>query len=67
MSQDRSSAPDRQVPITVGTAGSTARTLGAADDPLTAAKLSLAEAKKMVQEMLRKNRKHLPQFKKIEL
>ena len=38
-----------------------------AHDPLTAAKLSLAEIKKMVQEMLRKNRKHLPQFRKIEL
>ncbi len=34
-------------------------------DPLTAAVLSLAEIKKMVTEMLRKNQKHLPQFKKI--
>ena len=38
-----------------------------AHDPLTAAKLSLAEARKMVKEMLRKNRKWLPQFKKVEL
>ena len=37
-----------------------------AHDPLTATKLSLAEIKKMVQEMFRKNKKHLPQFKKIE-
>ncbi len=37
-----------------------------AHDPLTAAKLSLAEIKKMVQEMFRKNAKHLPQFKTIE-
>jgi len=34
-------------------------------DPLSAAVLSLAEIKKMVQEMLRKNKPHLPQFKKI--
>ena len=32
-------------------------------DPLTAAVLSLAEIKKMVTEMLRKNRNYLPQFK----
>jgi alpha-galactosidase len=38
-----------------------------AHDPLTAAKLSLAEIKKMVQEMFRKNKKHLPQFKKVDL
>ena len=38
-----------------------------AHDPLTATKLSLAEIKKMVQEMFRKNKKHLPQFKKIDL
>jgi alpha-galactosidase/6-phospho-beta-glucosidase family protein len=38
-----------------------------AHDPLTAAKLSLAEARKMVAEMFRKNRPHLPQFKKINL
>ena len=37
-----------------------------AHDPLTAAKLSLAEIEKMVQEMLRQNRKYLPSFKKIE-
>ncbi|MCD6365890.1 MAG: alpha-galactosidase [Planctomycetes bacterium] len=35
--------------------------------PLTAAKLSLAEIKKMVAEMFRRNRKHLPQFKRIDL
>jgi len=38
-----------------------------AHDPLTAAKLSLAEARKMVVEMFRKNRAHLPQFKQINL
>ncbi len=31
-------------------------------DPLTAASLSLAETRKMVDAMLRKNKKHLPQF-----
>ncbi len=36
-------------------------------DPLSAAVLSLAEIKKMVQEMLRKNRAYLPQFKEIEI
>ncbi|MFH1615109.1 MAG: alpha-galactosidase [Planctomycetota bacterium] len=34
-------------------------------DPLTAAVLSLDEIKKMVKEMLRKNRNYLPQFKSI--
>jgi len=34
-------------------------------DPLTAAVLSLSEIKKMVSEMLRKNKEYLPQFKKI--
>ncbi len=36
-------------------------------DPLTAAVLSLAEIKKMVAAMLRKNRAHLPQFKSVKL
>lgn len=36
-------------------------------DPLTAAVLSLAEIKKMVRDMLRKNKKHLPQFKSISI
>jgi alpha-galactosidase len=36
-------------------------------DPLTAAVLSLAEIKKMVAEMFRKNKAHLPQFKRIEI
>ena len=36
-------------------------------DPLTAAVLSLAEIKKMVAEMLRKNRDHLPQFKSVSV
>jgi alpha-galactosidase len=36
-------------------------------DPLSAAVLSLAEIRKMVQEMLRKNKPYLPQFKKIEI
>ena len=36
-------------------------------DPLTAAVLSLAEIKKMVAEMLRKNRDHLPQFKSVRI
>ena len=38
-----------------------------AHDPLTAAKLSLREIRKMVGEMFRKNQKPLPQFKKIGL
>lgn len=37
-----------------------------AHDPLTAAKLSLAEIKKMVTEMFRKNKKYLPQFKHVQ-
>jgi len=36
-------------------------------DPLTAAKLSLAEIKKMVMEMFRKNKRYLPQFRQIDL
>jgi len=36
-------------------------------DPLSAAVLSLAEIKKMVAQMLRKNRPYLPQFKSISL
>ncbi|MBI5095018.1 MAG: alpha-galactosidase [Candidatus Hydrogenedentes bacterium] len=36
-------------------------------DPLTAAVLSLAEIKKMVGEMLKKNKDYLPTFKKIEI
>jgi len=36
-------------------------------DPLTAAVLSLAEIRKMVAEMLKKNQPHLPQFKSIAL
>ncbi|HUS90736.1 MAG TPA: alpha-galactosidase [Phycisphaerae bacterium] len=36
-------------------------------DPLTAAVLSLAEIRKMVAEMFRKNRRHLPQFKSIDI
>ena len=36
-------------------------------DPLTAAVLSLAEIKKMVGEMLKKNKAYLPAFKKIEI
>ncbi len=38
-----------------------------AHDPLTASKLSLAEIKKMVVEMFRKNKRYLPQFKQINL
>ena len=38
-----------------------------AHDPLTAAKLSLAEIKKMVREMFEKNREYLPKFKQINL
>lgn len=37
-----------------------------AHDPLTAAVLSLAEIKKMVNEMLQQNRPYLPQFKHFE-
>jgi len=36
-------------------------------DPLSAAVLSLAEIKKMVQEMLRKNKAYLPQFRKLQI
>ncbi len=36
-------------------------------DPLTAAVLSLAETRKMVREMFNKSRKHLPQFKKVNI
>ena len=36
-------------------------------DPLTAAVLSLAEIKKMVKEMLRKNRNYLPQFSSVSI
>ncbi len=36
-------------------------------DPLTSAVLSLAEIRKMVQEMLNKNRKWLPQFKNLKI
>jgi len=36
-------------------------------DPLTAAMLSLAETRKMVREMLQKNRNHLPQFKSVKI
>lgn len=35
-------------------------------DPLTAAVLSLAEIKQMVNDMLRQNRGYLPQFKYFE-
>jgi alpha-galactosidase len=38
-----------------------------AHDPLTSAILSLAEIRKMVREMLQKNRGHLPQFKSIAI
>jgi alpha-galactosidase len=36
-------------------------------DPLTAAVLSLAEIRKMVAEMLKKNKPYLPQFKNVKL
>jgi alpha-galactosidase len=36
-------------------------------DPLTAAVLSLAEIKAMVNEMLAQNREHLPQFQHFEV
>ena len=38
-----------------------------AHDPLTASVLSLAEIRRMVAAMFRKNRKHLPQFKTVDL
>ena len=38
-----------------------------AHDPLTAAVLSLAEIKQMVNEMFQQNRAHLPQFKHFEV
>ncbi len=37
------------------------------NDPLTAAVLSLDEIRKMVAEMLRKNKKYLPHFKSVKL
>ncbi len=36
-------------------------------DPLTASVLSLAEIRKMVREMFRKNKAHLPQFKSVKV
>jgi alpha-galactosidase len=36
-------------------------------DPLTAAVLSLAEIKTMVNEMFQQNRDYLPQFKHLEV
>jgi len=39
----------------------------AAYDPLCAAVLSLAEIRKMVRQMLRKNRPYLKQFKRIDI
>jgi alpha-galactosidase len=36
-------------------------------DPLTAAVCSMAEIRKMTQEMLNKNRKYLPQFKNVSI
>lgn len=36
-------------------------------DPLTAAVLSLAEIKEMVREMLKRNRRYLPQFKTVRI
>ena len=36
-------------------------------DPLSAAVLSLAEIKKMVRQMLKKNQSYLPQFKSIDI
>jgi len=38
-----------------------------AHDPLTAAVLSLAEIKEMVNEMFEQNRDHLPQFKHLKV
>ncbi|MHC4871465.1 MAG: alpha-galactosidase [Planctomycetota bacterium] len=38
-----------------------------AHDPLTASVLSLAEIRKMVSEMFKKNKKYLPKFKKVKL
>ena len=38
-----------------------------AHDPLTASKLSLAEIRKMVKEMFRKNARYLPHFKRVNL
>ena len=38
-----------------------------AHDPLTSAKLSLAEIRQMVREMFKKNKKYLAQFKKIDI
>jgi len=38
-----------------------------AHDPLTASMLSLAEIRKLVLEMFRKNKRYLPQFKQINI
>ena len=38
-----------------------------AHDPLTAAVLSLAEIKQMVNEMFKQNEAYLPQFKRVEV
>ena len=38
-----------------------------ANDPLTAAVLSLAEIRKMVAEMFKQNKTYLPHFKNINL
>ncbi len=38
-----------------------------AHDPLTASVLSLREIRKMIAEMFRRNRSHLPQFKSVAL
>ena len=38
-----------------------------ANDPLTAAVLSLGEIRKMVREMFKKNKKYLPQFKTLNI
>jgi len=38
-----------------------------ANDPLTASVLSLAEIRKMVVEMFKKNREYLPHFQNINL
>jgi alpha-galactosidase len=38
-----------------------------AHDPLTAAVLSLAEIKQLVNEMFKQNKAYLPQFKRFEV
>ena len=57
----------RRIPVEAALAGDPRLVFQAiAYDPLTAAVLSLAEIKAMVNEMLQQNRDYLPQFEHFE-